>query len=224
MVATAMDKGATSVWHGEVRIALGRALLGTDSMGMTSAQLSMATGKDQSNLKKLADDLVDEGVLQRTEPPVSRRQPGRRAKVAFAFAEGEREKFEALVGSDADTGVLRAGHQLVLVQAGTKVEDLLEVLSRPEVMARAAWAGLVDGERQEYMIAFAGPDAVDASLDLLAVLSSAGLEATRASVGKIGTSTNLVKSALRSLQLVNRSRMRSQSGRSRSNEQQSERS
>jgi hypothetical protein len=55
-----MPPESSSIWHGDTRIALGRALLVTDPDGLTAGELAVATGKDQSNLRKIADDLVGE--------------------------------------------------------------------------------------------------------------------------------------------------------------------
>jgi hypothetical protein len=208
-----MERLDKSGWDGEARQDLGRALLRGESEAMTAPELALATGKDQSNMRRLAEELVAEGLLLPRDPPASSGRRGRRPKTAFAFAGGEQEKLEASLQDRGELGRLRPRQQLVFVEATSKMNDLLAVLSDREVMARAAWSGLCDGSRQEFLIAFEGTDAIDASLDLMAALSAAEIRATRASVGKVEPAADLVESARRSLGFSNRSRFRREASR-----------
>jgi hypothetical protein len=174
---------------------------------MTAAQLSLATGRDQSNLKKLADEMVKEGALRKTAPPPNS-LPGRPARAAFVFEDGERERFEALVDEEGDLGLLKLGLQIVVVDADEKMESLSEVLSEADVVRSAVWTAFFDGSQSELLIAYQGEDAVDDSRDLMALLKSAELKARRASVTKVSTSTELAKAERRLKQRVNRSRVR----------------
>jgi hypothetical protein len=197
-------------WGSNARQAIGSALVEAGPEGMTAAELAAATGKDQSNLKKVADELVQEGVLRITRPAPSSRR-GRRASTAFAFSEGERERFETFVSEPRQRGVLEPGVHLVIVDAPAKDESLSEVLSEAEAVREVAWSVYIDGERPELAFAFRGSDAVDDSLDLMAIFAAAELEARRASVGKVETPEELVESERRRKQGVDRSRARRRS-------------
>jgi hypothetical protein len=177
---------ADGPWHRQSRIAIGRALLRTHPAPMSATEIASATGKDPSNTKKIADELVEAGGLKHLEPKSSEGRAGRRTQRVFAFADGEQDRFVASFGEDRPAG-LSPGQQLVFVDASALGGDLLHSLARPELVARAAWSALCDGERQELAIAFDGPAAVDASLDLMAALSAAKVKATRASVSKVDT-------------------------------------
>jgi hypothetical protein len=182
---------ADGVWDRQSRIAIGRALLRMHPAPMSAAELASAIGKDPSNTKKIADELVAAGGLEQREPRSSEGRAGRRTSRVFAFAADEGDRFAALFGEDSPTG-LSPGQQLVFIDAGALGDDLLRSLTRPGLVARAAWSALCDGERQELVIAFDGPGAVDTSLDLMAALSTAKVKATRASVSKVDTPAKLL--------------------------------
>lgn len=168
----------------------------THPVPMSAAELASAAGKDPSNTKKIADELVGAGGLKHVKARSPKGRAGRRTRQAFAFAPGERDRFVALFGEDASTG-LSPGQQLVFVDASALDDGLLGCLVRPELVARASWSVLCDGERQELVIAFDGPAAVDTSLDLMAALSAATVNATRASVSKISSPSELLRWARR---------------------------
>lgn len=183
---------ADSVWDRESRIAIGRALLQSHPVPLSATELASATGKDPSNTKKIADDLVGAGGLKHVKPQSPEGRAGRKTRWAFAFIPGERDRFVALFGEDASIG-LSPGQHLVFVDVSALDDGLLGCLARPELVARASWSALCDGERQELVIAFDGPAAVDTSLDLMAALSAATVKATRASVSKISSPSELLR-------------------------------
>jgi len=185
-----------SVWSRESRIAIGRALVETHPVPMSAAELASATGKDPSNTKKIADELVGDGGLEHVKPRSPEGRAGRRTRQAFAFAPGERDRFVAFFGEGPSTS-LHPGQHLVFVDTSALNDGLLDCLARPGLVARASWSALCDGERQELVIAFDGPTAADASLDLMAALSADTVKATRASVSKVSSSSNLLRWAAR---------------------------
>jgi hypothetical protein len=196
-----------SPWSSRARFSLGNALLSSESGEMTASQLSESTGKDQSNQKKLAEELVAEGVLRHVPPSPVNGGPGRRARTAFAFAsDSERERFEELIDKRDALGLLSVGQQIVFVDAGQKMEALSEVLSQVDSVRGSRWSTTLDGDRAQVMIVFEGPSAVDDSRDLMAIFSDAQLEARRSSVAQIGTPRDLVKSERRRKERLERNR------------------
>lgn len=195
------------------RASLCRALLDSDRDVLTAPELAVATGMDRSNAKKLADELVDAGLLERRDPPAQRGRRGRPPTAAFGLAPSAAAKLEASLPRPAPLGTLSPGHQLVFVELGGDADDsVVELLTRSDVVAGAAWSGLCDGRRQELVIAFEGAGAVDASLDLMALFAAAKLKATRVAVAKVESATELLEWARRSRRPGRGSRLRSLDG------------
>ena len=179
------------VWVRESRITVGRAL--AVSQPASATEIATRARKDPSNTKKVVDALVEAGALTVVEPPApSGERTGRPPERLYDFAPGERERFLHLFGGP-DPMQLSAGQHLVFVEVGSLADDVLEILSRPELVARAAWSALCDGRRQELIIGFDGDQAVEGSMDLMAALSAAKVAATRAAVSKVDTTTELVR-------------------------------
>jgi hypothetical protein len=188
-------------------MAIGRALAEVDDFGaLTAAQLEDMIGKHQSNLKKAADELVGDHVLEIAEPPQENGQRGRRARTAFTFADGERERFEELIDEEPESEFPEVGTHLVFVDAQSKREALWKVLSQAGVAAGLDRACQLDGDRPEMMFAFRGPTAVDDSLDFLEILATAELSARRQSISKSNGSREIRKMAQRRRQRVERSK------------------
>jgi hypothetical protein len=195
-----------SPWHGTTSMAIGRALLDADEAGLTAGELASATGKDQSNLKKRADELVEEKVLQRLEPVSSNGAPGRPARSAFTFSDGERERFEDLVDVDVPLGLLKTGQQIVCVDISDQLERLSTVLSQAGIANGSQWVATTEGGSTELVLVFEGATAVNDSLDLMAILSDAELKARRASIAKIGSTREEIEAARKRKRRLDRSR------------------
>lgn len=189
----AKQRQRDSIWGTESRITLGRALLLRHPEAASAADLAFAMRKDPSNTRKIADELVEAGAIEHIEPDKhSRKKAGRRPDRLFAFAAGERDRFAELFGEPSSPGLI-PGHQLVFVDASLLGAEVLESIAQPELLTRAAWSALCDGKRQELVIAFEGAHAVDNSMDLLAALSAAKVDATRAAVSKVDTGAELAR-------------------------------
>lgn len=194
---------ASHPWTSECRIAIGRALVRSSGDSMTAAEIAAATGRDRSNVKRAADDLADHGVLERRDPPApvgGKRGPKTRS--SYAFAPGAQDAFEMACGLEPDPGSLAPGDQLIFLDAREPGSDLLDCLTDAAVSARVHWAALCDGADQELMIALRGPDAVNASLDLMGAFKAAKLKARRVAVAKVDSATELSAWAGRSRQLA----------------------
>jgi len=190
-------------WTSECRIAIGRALERSSRESMTAAEISGATGRDRSNVKRAADDLVEHGALERREPPApTGGKRGPKTRSSYAFAPGAQDAFEVACGPEPAPGSLAPGDQLIFLDASEPGADLLDCLTDAAVSARVHWAALCDGADQELMIALRGPDAVNASLDLMGAFKAAKLKARRVAVAKVDSAAELSGWAGRSRQLA----------------------
>jgi hypothetical protein len=213
MVLTIMPPNPGAHWQGNARMAVGQALLAAGENGMTAAEMAFIAQQHQSNLKKAAEDLVREGVLRRTPPPTQDGRRGRKARVAFAFAEGERQRFEELVAEETPIGMLGVGTQLVVVDAEENPSRLAEVLSRSDLIGNLAWAAHVNGRRSEIWLAYEGREASDDSRDLMAAFDAAELSAARSSVAKLASVRDLTSAEERKRQRIERIRTQLQADR-----------
>lgn len=170
---------------------------------MTAAEIAAATSRDRSNVKRAADDLADHGILEQRDPPASAGgKRGPKTRSSYAFAPGAQDAFEVACGPEPDPGSLAPGDQLIFLDAREPGSDLLDCLTDPAVAARVHWAALCDGADQELMIAVRGPDAVNASLDLMGAFKAAKLKARRVAVAKVDSAAELSAWAGRSGQLA----------------------
>jgi hypothetical protein len=198
-----MTSGGRNRWRGEVRLAIGKALLAHPA-GLTAKQLAEATGRDPSNLRKVAETMIEAELVGRCPPRTSGTVRGRQPTAAYALAGDAEGELRAALRDHLESGQLRPSQQIVWVEAGEKFDTLMNVLAEEETAARGAWAAISDGARQEMMIAFDGSDAVDASLDLMAIFSAAGLQASRSNLSLVEGIADLIKSAQRRHDLASR--------------------
>jgi len=210
IVNTPMSGQLGSPWEGKTKKAIGLALLNAETgEGLTAAQLEALIGKHQSNLKKAADELAAAGVLQRAVPPSVNGQPGRRAQVAFAFAEGERERFEEFIEAEPpERDLPDVGSHVVSISTRDETGALWKILAQPGVPAGSALVRLLEGEPPELEYSFSGPTAVDDSLDFFEVLKAAELSPRRQVVSKSTTSREVRRTARRRREQIERSRER----------------
>jgi hypothetical protein len=139
----------------------------------------------QSNVKKLADQMTQEGLLRRSRAV---RESSKRGRVpaTYELVAGERGNVEAIVEEDSSPGLLSRSQQLVIASIpGSKVVDLRRVTAQVGPASEMEWVALVDGEPQECFMAFEGNQAVDLANDLMAQLAAAEIHSRRASVTQI---------------------------------------
>lgn len=191
-----MPSQGHSRWSGEVRLAIGKALLAHPE-GLTAKQLAEATGRDPSNLRKVAEMMIEAGLVGHRPPRTSGTVRGRQPTAAYALEGDVADELRAALRDQLEDGQLRPSQQIVRVEAGEKIGTLMDVLAEEGTAARGAWAAISDGDRQEMVIAFDGSDAVNASLDLMAVFSAAGLQASRSTISLVEGIADLIKSAQR---------------------------
>lgn len=185
-------------WSSDCRIEIGRVLAGAEGP-MTIPELASATGRDPSNLKKVADAMAAEGTLRRQEaPPAALGKRGPKAKSSYTIATGIEAPVEGPCEGPPNSDALGPGDQLIFLEAAAPDANLLECLSGPQVSARVEWSALCDGGGQELMLAVRGPGAADTSLDLMGALSAAKVKARRVTVAKVDSGAELASWAARS--------------------------
>jgi hypothetical protein len=200
-----MSPGSGSAWRSTTKINIGRALLAGDGDGLTAAELESVLGQPhQSNLKKAAEQLAEDGAVETVKPPRQNGSPGRPAEVAFTFAEGERERFEELIEKEDDAGGLQVGMPLVFVNADFNRDDLLKILSLPGVLSGSGRAYELEGDGSQIMVSFSGPSAVDDSRGFLDLLDAKQLEAKRRFITKASGGNELRQAAKRHRQRLAR--------------------
>lgn len=175
-------------WDNPTKVAIGAHLL-TAAEARTAAELATAVGRDQSNVKKVADAMVEEGLLIVSKPVRAQftRGRGRRADSAYRLDPRQRPRLEVVALEETRTlGALRASQQLVFASTpGTKALDLMRTVSDSAAAARMSWIAFIDGQPQECVVAFDGDDALVRAKDLMAALAEAEVDSRRATVAGI---------------------------------------
>jgi DNA-binding Lrp family transcriptional regulator len=187
---------AAGPWSTPNRRAVGKALIAAGDQPMTAREIAYALGKDPSNIRQIAKELADEGLLRKLAPVSNATRRGRRPELAFTLAADQRDAIERILREPPPTSPASV-QQLVFVEVPPRLENLLEVLGDAELMAQATWSAVCDGDRQEYVIVFDGGASHQPVLDLMAVLSAAALPHRRASISQIRPAAQLARQAQR---------------------------
>jgi hypothetical protein len=194
-------------WSNEVHREIGRALLLDSSQSLTAPEIASATGR--ANVKRSADEMVEAGLLER-QPPPSRRSktPGRPVTALYHLPDASAQDLRTEIARLRPVGQMERGHHIILAEAGeAQVASLFETLDASEALVSASWFALFDGEPQELAIVFAGVDALDGALDLMAELRGAELRARRTSVTGLGSIEQLATSSAKARRASRRARM-----------------
>lgn len=181
-----LEAGSDAGWRSRERLAVGRALLAAEPAAMTARELAEAVGKNQSNVRRTANAMVDADLLVAEQAPLRHTGSGRQPKVVYRLADAERRRLRTILDARNDLGTLAEGLEVVLADAsGARLPALLAVMTEPEAAPQLAWSALVDGEPQEYLFAFEGPGARSGATSLVAVLAAADIPSRRASIAGV---------------------------------------
>jgi len=212
--STLKDKGKTIIWeeangkdeapavdrewvHSDRKVAIARVLLDAGSP-MTPGEIALRLGQDQSNVRKVADQMADEGILLRHVPPKRESGRGRQPRSAYSLALAEVAQLEEHLESEQrrGIGVLRKGLQILLVgvEQGREI-DFLEIVAEVGREVRPPWAGTIDGDEQRYLLAFEGEDSFERAERLSFLLGSADIPCSRLSVTDLLTGGDLIERA-----------------------------
>jgi hypothetical protein len=180
--------------HSDRKLAIASVLLDAGSP-MTPGEIALRLGHDQSNVRKVADQMADEGVLIRHIPPKREKGRGRQPRTAYSLDLEEVPRLEEHLDNEQrrGIGVLRKGLQLLLVnvEQGREI-DFLEIIDDLGGEVRPPWAGMVDGDEQRYLVAFEGEDAYERAEGLRLLLGSSEIPCSRLNVTELLTGGELV--------------------------------
>jgi len=188
-----MNEHAPNPWGSDVRLDIARAILASEHATLVPTELADPSGRDSSNVKEVADRMVDEQLLYRVEATRSQPGRGRKAQWAYGVAAQHVDVVERLLAA-AEAGAVRQGQQLVFARA-TEVGELYHLLADPTHTCTAQWFALAEGSPPEYVIAFEGADATDDALRLVAAMEAAGIACRRAHMSRVAPLTRLVTQA-----------------------------
>jgi hypothetical protein len=198
-----------SQWDRPSWFAIGQVLLAAEGRTLTAPDIAGARGAHSSNIKRDAEAMADAGLLERRDP--GKRQagtPGRPATVAYFLPDASAAAVRARAVEPAAPGLMEQGMQLVFAQAGQhQIAPLLEALAADGALGQATWFALCDGEPQELVIVFAGPQAIESAADLMAELRGADLRARRATVAEVLPIERLTQRARRTARAARRARL-----------------
>jgi hypothetical protein len=202
------DREAPS-WKRPACLRIGEALLNAPDRTLTPPQITAAGGGE--NVGRTAGAMFTAGLLEALDaPPPPKGTRGRRSDTAFRLPDDQVELVEAYL-SRSGPGRFEAGHQAVIADAEAgQLSRLFEALEVSDVLPKAAWHLLWDGQPQQYVIDFVGEDAVDLAIQLVAELSGAGIPARRSSVAQVAPAEGLVFQARRGAAAARKARMRAQ--------------
>jgi hypothetical protein len=158
---TGIDRREAVPWDRPAWLEIGQALLAA-GVRMTAGEIAAAIGegKDQSNVKRTAEEMTTAELLTRAHPSRAGHGPGRPATADYGFAEGKAGELESYLVARTHPGLLRPAQQLVFADARAPgLEDVFHVITEFESAGRASWAALCDGDPQEYVFVFESDEA-----------------------------------------------------------------
>jgi hypothetical protein len=136
-------------------------------------------------VKKVADQMTEEGLLLRSRRKSGESRPGR-APATYEIVGDERGEAEAVLAASGPPGALSRDQQLVVASIpGAKVAELRRVTSRSLPASQIEWVALVDGDPQQCLMAFAGENAVGLANNLIDQLDRAEIDCRRATVAQV---------------------------------------
>jgi hypothetical protein len=192
-------------WSKESCRRIGKVLLDAPDRTLTAKEITARGGG--SNAGRDAGKMVGT-LLEERPPPPGPKVQGRPVEKSFHLPDEQVEPLKAALAAIAPpAGQLAATQQLVFADAG-KLSALMEALDVSTLLSNAAWFTVCDGQPQEYVIAFAGDDAVSNAQTLAAELQASGLTAHRSSVTQIGDVNALAEQARTAAIASRKARMR----------------
>ena len=192
-----------SDWTSEARRAIGGALLDA-GRPLTSAEIAARLRGDQSNVRKLAEQMAADGVLLRQDPPKREKGRGRQPRTAYSLADEEIAPLRARIGEAGEIlGLLRLQLQLLLVQVEEEQEThFFQVVDELGEKVGLQWMGRIDGPRQPYLLALEGEDAIQRAEVLRIALCHFEIDCGRYTVSQLLGGEAFVSSSRKSLQLT----------------------
>lgn len=172
---------------------------------LTPGEIAAKLRSDQSNLRRLAEQMVAAGILIRQPPPRRDKGRGRQPGIAYALSPDEVAPLEAYLADEGESlGFLREGVQLLFVAVAEDLERRFHaIVGEQGIKEPPRWVGVVDGSKQQYLIAFEGSGALAQAEKLRGVFLQGEIECQRVNVSQLFGGREFVDYASEWLETVN---------------------
>ncbi len=191
-------------WDSDSRLGIGIVLLEAHRP-LTPGEIAARLRGDQSNVRKVAEQMVTAGILVRQTPPKREKGRGRQPGVAYTLAKEEVAPLEAYLAEEGESpGFLREGVQVLLASFPEDLERRFHaIVGEQGVEYPPRWVSAIDGSRHRYLIAFEGPGALKQAEKLRGTLVQGEIKCQRFNVTELFSGKEFVDYASEWLQTVN---------------------
>jgi hypothetical protein len=184
-------------WSSEQRLSIATVLLQA-GRPLTPGEIARTLQGDQSNVRRMAEQMTALGILVQHTPPKSQNRRGRTARFAYSLARDAIGPLEDHLDALGAPGVLHQGGQLLLVAVEQdQLRDFVAVIEGVAADILPQWATSFDGDKRQYLISLHGDDAEERAEKLKIALSQVEIECTRSKVGKLFTGSEFAAYARR---------------------------
>jgi hypothetical protein len=209
-------------WGSPQRRDLAIAIRDAGGLGLTPTQLARITQRRPQNLTAGLSALTAAGMLSRSSnSPRPANQTGHWPRYRYALTPNgiaalaastaapaaATTSRRAPLDSSAASGLLKPGDNIVWIEMAAALPEIWHVLADAEVVGRACWTAVSDGQPQEYAVTFRGQTAVADSIELMTLLAAARIPARRAAVTSVAGANSLREDARRHANAVRRTRL-----------------
>jgi hypothetical protein len=175
-VNTKKSSASASDWGSPARRDIATALLDATPLPLTAGELARKTYRDQSNVRRTADQMANEGLLVRNVPPAATRR-GPKPSVAYSLAEAARDDVESRLEAGELTDRLHTGQQLVIaVLEGRQLLNVLTVIVEEGLVSRTDLIASMEGPHPARIFVLNGPDAAVRAENLKVALLALGVD------------------------------------------------
>lgn len=191
-------------WSSDSRLGIGIVLL-ESHRPLTPGEIAAKLRGDQSNVRKVAEQMVAAGILVRHRPAKREKGRGRQPGIAYTLADGERAPLEAYLSDEGESpGFLREGVQLLVVTVPEDLERRFHaIVGEQGVNEPPRWVGVIDGSQRQYLVAFEGPGALKRAEKLRGTLVNREIGCLRLNVTELFGGREFVDFASEWLEAVN---------------------
>jgi len=191
-------------WNSDSRLGIGIVVLEAHRP-LTPGEIAAKLRGDQSNVRKVAEQMVATGILVRKTPPKREKGRGRQPGVAYALAEEEVAPLEAYLADEGESlGFLREGVQILLASFPVDLERRFHaIVGEQGIEDPPRWVGALDGPHRQYLLAFEGPGALKRAEKLRGILVNREITCQRFNVTELFGGKEFVDYASEWLQTVN---------------------
>lgn len=191
-------------WNSDSRLGIGIVLLEA-RRPLTPGEIAAKLRGDQSNVRRIAEQMVAAGTLVRHTPPKREKGRGRQPGIAYALADSEVAPLEAYLADEGESrGFLREGVQLLLVSVEEDLERRFHaIVGEQGIEDPPSWVCAIAGSKNQYLMAFEGPGAFRKAEKLRGIFVNKEITCLRFSVSELFGGKEFVDYASEWLQTVN---------------------